>query len=440
MKRHTQQPGIRQWAGEDLLELQSEPLKALDGFFEEYGPCVIRGVHATPAENGLYDVSAGLVALSGTDAAGKDVFMVVPFAGAGNTPLPLYLTLARSVVTRPYADGEVRPVAYDFRAAASTVKPENVPFLELTAADDNRLVDVIQNAKHLFVTAAEREKLAAVEDEANKYVHPDSHPSSLIVFKDKETLQQKFDNGDFGGNLKVVYTFDADKTSTEVKADPADGQTDIRVTSYKSVYINDVLQYREKVPFRASDSNIYCASSYGDAQGYYHLLVNENRSILPRQIKTMIHQEGSGNKLEVTVRQYGHFFDFGTYEYVSYTPAGGSMGAIRLLAGKSTKKSRLIPDAWESPSQFSLYPEFYDEELGEAISGTFFLTVEKIDFEEYRITAMNIRLGDRAFGNFTLEETTMTGGMYKAITVEIRIPAERGGSSLYINQPAPAVE
>ena len=38
MKRHFQTVGVRNWAGDDLVELQSEPLAALDAFFSECGP------------------------------------------------------------------------------------------------------------------------------------------------------------------------------------------------------------------------------------------------------------------------------------------------------------------------------------------------------------------------------------------------------------------
>ena len=47
MKEHVQKTGIRQWAGEDFIDLQSEPLKAIEGFLKEYGSCIIQGGHTT---------------------------------------------------------------------------------------------------------------------------------------------------------------------------------------------------------------------------------------------------------------------------------------------------------------------------------------------------------------------------------------------------------
>lgn len=199
MKRHTQQPGIRQWAGEDLLELQSEPLKALDGFFEEYGPCVIKGCHLTDNGDSTYNLSPGLVALAGTDAAGATTFKVVPFSGIDAMPLPVYLTLIHSVVERPYINGQVKPIAYDYRAGVSAIRPDSGEYLELSTDSIPRFVDVIQNAEHRFFTDAEREKLKGIEKNANNYQHPAEHPASMVKFTDGKTFQQKLDEGTLRG-------------------------------------------------------------------------------------------------------------------------------------------------------------------------------------------------------------------------------------------------
>lgn len=172
MKRHVQQPGIRKWAAEDLLELQSEPLKALDEFFEEYEPCVIKGCNIFDNEDDTYNISAGLVALKGTDVAGNVTFKIVPFSGVENCPLPAYFFLSYSVVEREYADGKVKPIAYDYRAAVTAIKPEDVYYLELSLDNVPRFVDVIQNSEHRFMTDTEREKLKNIDEGANKYVHP----------------------------------------------------------------------------------------------------------------------------------------------------------------------------------------------------------------------------------------------------------------------------
>lgn len=181
MKRHIQQPGVRQWAGEDLIELQAEPLKAIDGFFSAYGPCIIQGCQITDNGNGTYNISSGLLALSGTDVDGNNTFKVIPFSGVSNVPLPVYFTLAYSVVERSYLDGQVKPIAYNYRAEVSTVEPTD-EYLELSEDSIIRFEDVIQcDAAHRFFTDEERKKLSGIDIGANKYVHPSTHPASMIT-------------------------------------------------------------------------------------------------------------------------------------------------------------------------------------------------------------------------------------------------------------------
>lgn len=152
MKRHTQEIGVRYWAGGDLLELQSESLKVLDGFLSEYGPCVVSGCEIrSQNEDGTYNVGPGIVALRGMDAEGRLVNMVVEFQGVRETLLPLYLVLKFNQQTRAYADGKVKPIANEYYAYATTEKPE-VPHLEITANGATHFFDVIQTTNRRFVT------------------------------------------------------------------------------------------------------------------------------------------------------------------------------------------------------------------------------------------------------------------------------------------------
>ena len=152
MKRHNQVTGIRKWAGEDMIELQAEPLKAIDAFFAEYDPCIIKGCEVTAA-GAKFNISPGIVSLAGKDHTDQPTQMVVPFAGVNDVTLPVYLTLAHTVDNRPYMDGEVKPVSYAYYAKASTVAPAaGVPFLKITASGSTRFVDVLQDEKHRFLS------------------------------------------------------------------------------------------------------------------------------------------------------------------------------------------------------------------------------------------------------------------------------------------------
>ena len=172
MKRQTQTVGVRSWAGDDLLELQSEPLKALDAFFAEYGPCIVQGCETVQTEDGAgtYDVAAGLVALEADDPDGVRRVMAMPFAGAKGVALPLYLTANVETVSEPYGDGKVKPIAYVYTAKASGVQPDgDTPYLTLTAGGGGRFVDAVQDASHRFITDAERSKWNRILEQAKEY-------------------------------------------------------------------------------------------------------------------------------------------------------------------------------------------------------------------------------------------------------------------------------
>lgn len=175
MKEHVQKTGVRKYAGDDLIELQSEPLKAIQKFFEEYGMCIIQGCTVTPTEN-LYNITPGVVALSGTDADGNNTFKIVQFAGAEGVSLPVYLVLTYTVSTREYGDGKVKPIAYNYVASATVIRPEEgIPFLGIDESGGRRFVDAIAltrkldktgNGKDVTVTfaeAAERTNVASGE-------------------------------------------------------------------------------------------------------------------------------------------------------------------------------------------------------------------------------------------------------------------------------------
>ncbi len=175
MKEHVQKTGVRKYAGDDLIELQAGPLKAIQKFVEEYGMCIIQGCTVVPSGN-LYNITPGVVALSGTDADGNNTFKIVQFAGAEDVSLPVYLILTHTVSTREYGDGKVKPIAYNYVASPTVIRPEEgVMFLEITESGGRRFVDAIAltrkldktgNGKDVTVTfseAAERTNIATGE-------------------------------------------------------------------------------------------------------------------------------------------------------------------------------------------------------------------------------------------------------------------------------------
>ncbi|MEG2239319.1 MAG: hypothetical protein RRX93_07875, partial [Bacteroidales bacterium] len=150
MKEHVQQPGVRKYAGDDLIELQSEPLKAIQTLFKEYPPCVVQGCEVEALNAGTYAVTPGLLSLQGLDAAGVPCHKLVPFEGATGVVLPAYFTLTYETQTRVYGDGKAKPIAYKYKAALSVIAPAaGVEYLQIPIGGALRWVDVLGITKKL---------------------------------------------------------------------------------------------------------------------------------------------------------------------------------------------------------------------------------------------------------------------------------------------------
>lgn len=142
MRRHVQVEGVRRWAGEHIIDLQAEPFKVIDAFFEEYGNGVIKGCEVMDWEDGTFNVSEGLVALQGTDPEGNATFKVAPFVGVTEVVLPAYFVLRFETVEREYVDEKMHPIYYEYRAELLPEKPVDEPCLEIDASGAARFLDV----------------------------------------------------------------------------------------------------------------------------------------------------------------------------------------------------------------------------------------------------------------------------------------------------------
>lgn len=164
MKRQHAEVGVKYWDNQDFIDLQGEPLRALDGFFAQYGPCVVQGCEVTKASASTFDVAPGLVVLEGADHEGTPVTMIVPFEGVKGVSMPLCLTLDHTIRERVYGDGKVKPIAFDYYAKPSTVAPtDGTPFFEIKETGTLRFVDVIQDPKHRFTTDQQQAQWSAKE-------------------------------------------------------------------------------------------------------------------------------------------------------------------------------------------------------------------------------------------------------------------------------------
>ncbi|KAA6336883.1 hypothetical protein EZS27_014994 [termite gut metagenome] len=155
-KRQVQKLGVKKWSGEDLLTLQAEPLRVLDGFFAQFGSLILSGCEVVGN-----DIAPGIVGLYGQDADGNPAYMAVPFDGrTGSDVFPVYLTLAHTTETREYGDNEVKPVAYDYFAQATTALPQGINFIAITATGGKRFTDILLSETQLAKLA----KLGGIEE------------------------------------------------------------------------------------------------------------------------------------------------------------------------------------------------------------------------------------------------------------------------------------
>lgn len=216
MKRHLQKTGVRKFFGQDLVDLQAEPLKALDTFFAQYGACIVQGCEVEPLENDTFNIASGLVAIEATDPeTNMTAIKVMPFGGAEGVALPLYLTAKITIEERVYVDGKVKPVAYDFQAVASGVELQT-PFITISAESNNRFVDVLQDDKHSFITATERNKWNAILQTAKDYA------DSISSTKVEATLRsaKEYTDGEIAGVQNEMEV--ADATTLRTAKDYAD--------------------------------------------------------------------------------------------------------------------------------------------------------------------------------------------------------------------------
>lgn len=193
MKRQTQQTGVRKYFGDDLVSLQSEPLRALDAIFTATGACVISGCEVA-ASGDKFDVAPGIVALHATDrATASDHIMVMPFAGVKDVVLPIYLVAECDVVERVYGDGRVKPISYNYFAAASGVKPAAAPSLEVGADGAMRFADAMQAAmaEYASVTADEKASWNAKESAAGAQAKADAALIAAKSYADNSLISAK---------------------------------------------------------------------------------------------------------------------------------------------------------------------------------------------------------------------------------------------------------
>ena len=174
MKRHVQTTGVRNWSGDAFVELQREPLMALEAVLQDLGDCIVQGCQVSRREDGTYDVSSGYVALQGIDRGvlgdqSAQRILLMPFAGVQGVAMPMYIVPQETVVNRVYNDGASKPIAYVWQAVYSASQPEAGGYVTLTAAGGRSWRDAMQDATHRMVSDAKINAWDAKADKSGTY-------------------------------------------------------------------------------------------------------------------------------------------------------------------------------------------------------------------------------------------------------------------------------
>lgn len=195
MKRHVQEPGIRKWSGTDLVELQSEPLNALEGFFGNFGPMILSGCEITGKT-----IAAGLVVLPEYENGKIATYRIATFAGTTVKEFPVCLELHKEELKRMYENTEIKPIAYEYTAVAGTGSQG----LILNETGNLTFKEALQDATHRFVTEKERdywnEKVSRIR---SPFILFDGIETGGRLIKGKAPF--------FGSSMQTVY-LTADKT------------------------------------------------------------------------------------------------------------------------------------------------------------------------------------------------------------------------------------
>lgn len=159
MKRHIQKLGVRRWFGDDLIDLQAETLKAIEGLLQPYSSCILNGCKV---EDDIEDerkkmITPGLVLFTWEEESQKHS-VVAEFEGISNLnePFNKYLTLETVEITRQYDDGLTKPIAIHKKAIITSVEPSG-PYIEITENNENNPTfrDALQSSKYRFVKDAD---------------------------------------------------------------------------------------------------------------------------------------------------------------------------------------------------------------------------------------------------------------------------------------------
>ncbi|MDE6694490.1 MAG: hypothetical protein K2J57_01505, partial [Bacteroidales bacterium] len=205
MKEHVQEYGVRRWAGDDLVELQGEPLEAIQKMVEPYAPCIIQGCEVNAAEK---RIGSGMVALWELDENNqKKGVKIARFAGCVTEKFPVYLSLKCTPEERVYVDGKNKPIAHNYTAQETTVENDVKDRFPLKITEDGGPC-LPESLTVNFTAATARENIQPKETLGTAFGKIRKWFSDLKALAFKEKVSQS----DFDDTLNTAFNNNINNT------------------------------------------------------------------------------------------------------------------------------------------------------------------------------------------------------------------------------------
>ncbi|MFN4249046.1 MAG: hypothetical protein ACK4EY_15060 [Flavipsychrobacter sp.] len=131
MKKHINKAGVKHWYGNHLVDLQTEPLDAIEALLSNYGAFIVSGCEVTPNAGtpANFDIAPGIVAIDHADG-----FKVARFAGVTNSSTLGYLSIDKTPIAGTYDSGS-DDIAEDYTAEFTAGAAPNSSNLYLPITD-----------------------------------------------------------------------------------------------------------------------------------------------------------------------------------------------------------------------------------------------------------------------------------------------------------------
>lgn len=218
MKRHVQEPGIKRWYGPDLIDLQAEPMKAIDGLLKPYESCVLSGCEISGTTT--KSIAPGLILFTWQNGSVKES-VVAEFVGATGlaSSFTRWLRLEEETITREYETGGAKPIAIYKKAILSASQPAE-PFVIITQNGPQKTFrDAIQTANYRFVSDSEKSQWNAKLDASE--VSGSASPNKVL----RLNASSQFPASVIAQTSSLRFVTDAEKNTWNAKA-----STDVATT------------------------------------------------------------------------------------------------------------------------------------------------------------------------------------------------------------------